>query len=224
MARPFRMPPIRALRDAGSADREKKTMSQDATSDASTVPAAPATEAGDTHQGEQTPAPAVQTPERQSDSANNSTQSADEEKLGEGGKRALASERQARREAEKQLSELQARLQQFEDRDKSELQRATERAQGFEQQLTTMRETNARLMAAATHNIPPELIDLLGGGTEDEINARAEILAERLKAAAPPPAPASARPVEALTPGAAPASATPASPDAWIRQMAGRKS
>lgn len=111
----------------------------------------------------------------------------------------------------------------FEEAQKTELQKATDRASGLEQKLADMQSANARLMAAATHNIPPDLIELLGSGTDEEINTRAEALAERLKAAAPPPAAAAQqRPVESLTPGAAPASAAPMSPDAWIRRLAGR--
>lgn len=120
----------------------------------------------------------------------------------------------------RQAAQKQAEL---EDAQKTELQKATERAQTYEQQLADMRSTNARLMAAATHNIPPDLIDLLGSGTDEEINARAEMLAERLKATAPAAAPASQRPVEALTPGATPASGNaPFSADQWIRARAGR--
>lgn len=122
-----------------------------------------------------------------------------------------------------QLRQAAQKYAEFEDAQKSEIQKAQEQARTFEQQLADERAQNARLLAAATHNIPPDLIELLGAGSVDEINSRAEALAERLKAAAPAPAPASARPVESLTPGAAPASAAPASPDAWIRQMAGRK-
>lgn len=122
-----------------------------------------------------------------------------------------------------QLREAAQKYAEFEDTQKTELQRATERAQSVEQQLADLQATNARLMAAATHNIPPDLIDLLGSGSADEINARAEALAERLKAAAPAVAPAQHRPVEALTPGAATASGTATtSPDEWIRRMAGR--
>lgn len=114
--------------------------------------------------------------------------------------------------------------QEAEDAQKTEIQRATERAQTVEQQLADMKATNARLLAAATHNIPPELIDLLGSGTDEEISSRAELLAERLKASAPTPAvPSTQRPVEALTAGAAPASSSAAAtPDQWIRSMAGR--
>lgn len=122
-----------------------------------------------------------------------------------------------------QLRQAAQKYSEFEDTQKSELQRANERARSVEQQLDAMRSTNARLMAAATHNIPPDLIELLGSGTDDEINARAEVLAERLKANAPAASPTSQRPVEALTPGAATASATTAgSPDEWIRRLAGR--
>ncbi|WP_458089505.1 hypothetical protein [Streptomyces malaysiensis] len=122
-----------------------------------------------------------------------------------------------------QLRQAAQKYAEFEDAQKSEIQKAQERAQTFEQQLADERAQNARLLAAATHNIPPELIELLGSGTTDEINSRAEVLAEKLKAAAPAPAPTSARPVESLTPGAAPASsAGGATPDQWIRGLAGR--
>lgn len=120
-----------------------------------------------------------------------------------------------------QLRTSAQKYQEVEDAQKSETQKANERAQTFEQQLADERSQNARLLAAATHGIPPELIELLGGGTADEINARAEVLAERLKPATPAPTPQ--RPVESLTPGASPASsAGDADPDKWIRQLAGR--
>ncbi|MGW6741640.1 hypothetical protein ACWGDX_13090 [Streptomyces sp. NPDC055025] len=120
-----------------------------------------------------------------------------------------------------QLRTSAKKYQEVEDAQKTEIQKATERAQTYEQKLADMQATNARLLAAASHNIPPELIDLLGTGTDEEINARAEVLAERLKPAEP--APAQQRPVESLTPGAAPASSTAdTTPDQWIRQLAGR--
>ncbi|MEU5976382.1 hypothetical protein [Streptomyces sp. NPDC047315] len=122
------------------------------------------------------------------------------------------------------LRDAATKYREHEDAQKSEMQRATERAEGLQQQLAALEAQNARLMAAATHNLPTDLIDLLGTGSAEEINTRAEVLAERLKAAAPPPAPpATARPVEALTPGAAPASDRSAlSVDALIRRAAGR--
>ena len=121
-----------------------------------------------------------------------------------------------------QLRQAADKYREVEDAQKTELQRATDRAVGLEQKLAGLQSANARLMAAATHNIPPDLIDLLGSGTDEEINARAEALAERLKPAAPSPTPASQRPVESLTPGAAPSSGAPVTADDWIRRMAGR--
>ena len=131
-------------------------------------------------------------------------------------------------QSKEELDALRERAQKYaeiEEAQKSEIQKATERAQEYERQLREVRVANARLIAAATYNIPPELIDHLAGSTEDEINASAEALARFLEEQQKKAAPASQqRPVEALKPGAAPASATPPSPDAWIRAMAGRKS
>lgn len=207
-------------------------MSQDATSDASESTTASATEVDDTTQVEQTAGSAVQNDEQSDGKGEQSAKGksgTDEDKLGDGGKRALQEERKARRDAEKNLTALQARLQEFEDRDKTELQKAIERAEAAEKGALSMRVANTRLMAAATHNIPPDLIELLGNGTDEEIDDRAKLLAEKLAAAAPPPepaperrAPASTRPVESLTAGAQPAGQKATDMDAILRQMSGR--
>jgi hypothetical protein len=210
-------------------------MSQDATSDASESTDASATEADDATQVEQTLAEAVENEQQDQQEAGKAEAakgkaSNGEDKLGDGGKRALHVERKARRDAERDLTALKARLQEFEDRDKTELQKAIERAEAAEQGASSMRVENTRLMAAATHNIPPDLIDLLGNGTDEEIDARAKLLAEKLAATAPAPAPAEpekkapaqTRPVESLTAGGQPAGQTPLDMDAFIRGMAGR--
>lgn len=154
-----------------------------------------------------------------------------DDELGDSGKRALREERKARRDAERELKELRARLQEYEDRDKTELEKALERAKQYEQELAKARVMNARLMAAAEHNLPHDLIELLGDGTEEEIDARAKLLAEKLAAAAPrwepddefeeppPPPPAPTRPVESLTPGARPANERPADPNDIFREL-----
>lgn len=120
-------------------------------------------------------------------------------------------------------SDAAKRLSEIEDAQKSEQQKLTDRASAAEQRLASMQAQNARLMAAAVHGIPAELVELLGDGTEEQISERAELLAAKL-ATAPAPvqaAPAQTRPVESLKPGAAPA-APPANPDDWLRQLAGR--
>lgn len=128
-------------------------------------------------------------------------------------------------EAKPQLDEYQKYL----DSQKTEQQRLQEAKEAAERELTDLRSANARLMAAATHNLPPELIDLLGSGTEEEIDARAQLLAEKLAAAAPPPAPeperkapTPTRPVESLTAGGQPADARPTDMDTVLRTWAGR--
>lgn len=207
-------------------------MTQDATS-APSENTASATE-DDTAQVEQTLTNAANADDSKNNSTadsgseDNSKPAKGNEQLGDGGKRALNSERQARRDAEKKLTDMASRLQQYEDRDKTELQKALERAEAAEKGVSSMRVANARLMAAAVHNLPPDLIDLLGGGTDEEIDARAKLLAEKLAAAAPPPAPvkepapARTRPVESLTPGGTPANKGAEDMDAVLRAMAGR--
>ena len=124
----------------------------------------------------------------------------------------------------------------FEDSQKTEQQRLADRLAEAEQRAAQAEIGRARLLAAATYNIPASLLDRVVGGTEDEINESAQALseeiermvAERLAAAPPPPAPAPTtapaptRPVESLTPGAMPTSQQPADGNEFLRRMAGR--
>lgn len=124
------------------------------------------------------------------------------------------------RQAEPQLTEYQKWL----DSQKSEQERLTEAKEAAERELTTLRSANARMTAAITHNLPPDLIDLLGSGTEEEIDARAALIADKLASASPAapaeqPRPAPRRPVEALTPGARPANEAPADPNDAFRDF-----
>lgn len=116
------------------------------------------------------------------------------------------------------------RLAEIEDAQKSEQERANERAQAAEKRLNELQSANARLRAATVYGIPAELVDLLGEGTDEQISERAELLAARLAAVAPPTAPTAppaTRPVESLKPGAAPAGGEQ-DPNAWLRNLAGR--
>lgn len=211
-------------------------MSEDATSQPSDTTTTDTSATEDDQAQQMLAVAATQPPAGQADTTTDASTpdkpdpvNADEDKLGDNGKRALTSERKARREAEKALNELRAELAQYRDAEKTELQKAQEAAKRYEQELTTTRVANARLMAAVAHDLPPDLIDLLGDGTDEEIDARAKLLAEKLAATAPAPAAEPAkptatptRPVEALTPGGKPASAEPEDPNAWLRRMAGR--
>lgn len=120
---------------------------------------------------------------------------------------------------------LAAKYREIEDSQKTEVQKALEAQTAAEQKLADLTAQNARLMAAAAHNIPADLIDFLGSGSPEEIGQRAELLAAKLAATQQSAVtPGAGRPVEALRAGAAPASTTDDSdPNAWLRRAAGRR-
>lgn len=102
----------------------------------------------------------------------------------------------------REVEPIVAKHQEAEEATKTEIQRATERAEALAQQ-------NTQLIVeavAAKHGISEEDYDLLGSGTREELESRAARLAARSAPAAPtdPPAPPSNRPVETLRPGASP--------------------
>jgi hypothetical protein len=92
-----------------------------------------------------------------------------------------------------------------EERNKTELQRATEQAAQFQKDLAE-RDHRLNLMTVAhKYGVPEKDFDLLGSGTLEEMEARA-VRQAPLWASAPvsPPPPPSDRPVESLRPGASP--------------------
>lgn len=132
----------------------------------------------------------------------------------------------------------------YEDSQKTELQRLIDRAEAAERERDEERRSRARLTAAAAHNLSADLLDRLGGGTEEEINEAAQVLSQGIDAevtrrlpdlveaevarrladlpqteTAPP---ARQRPVESLTPGAMPANSQPEDGNDFLRRMAGR--
>lgn len=118
----------------------------------------------------------------------------------------------------RELEPLAQKAAELEEASKTEAQRSTDRAAAAERQRDEARAESLRYKAAATHGIGQEHFDLLGTGTEEEITARAERLGALLKSAVEvvalkaeldalrqgKPAPAGARPVQALRPGATP--------------------
>lgn len=121
-------------------------------------------------------------------------------------RREAAKYRTQLREAEPKLTEYQKWL----DSQKSEQERLAERLAQVERERDEARLGHARVMAAAAHNIPPELIGRIAGATPEEIEEAAEELAkvlDRLVAerASTSGRSASTRPVESLRPGATPA-------------------
>lgn len=140
-----------------------------------------------------------------------------------------------------------AEWQKQQDANKTELQRAQEAQQAAERERDEARGMHARIMAAATHDVPVDLIDLLGTGTAEEIGERAEMLSSTIRAeamaiarqtveamgytwpgngqsgtapTAAGAARASGRPVESLAGGTSPQHGTqPVTSDEWFRDM-----
>jgi hypothetical protein len=105
--------------------------------------------------------------------------------LGEAGQKALVAERKAKAAAErqakaaqKQLDELSKRLQEYEDRDKTETQKLAEAKAAAEREAATARQELMRYRVAARKKLPAELADRLQGATEEEMAEDADKLLE----------------------------------------------
>ena len=99
------------------------------------------------------------------------------DELGEGGKAALESERKARREADKKLKALEAKVQEFEDANKTEAQKASERLAEAERRAIAAEARVLRRDVALEHKLSPEDASLLDTITDEDAMRK---LAERL--------------------------------------------
>ena len=108
-----------------------------------------------------------------------------ENDLGEKGVAALKAERDARRAAEKLTNELAAKVKAFEDRDKSESEKAQELLKELTARATRAERDNARLAVIAEHQIPKEYQDLIQGDDEETLTAAALKVAALVNATAP---------------------------------------
>ena len=105
-----------------------------------------------------------------------------DEVLGEAGKKALAAERKAARDAQRQLAEANARLQAIEDAGKSELEKALDKAAKAELAMNAAKQEVERERIARKFSLSDEDTDLLTGDVE-----QMERLAARIAQAATPP-------------------------------------
>lgn len=96
--------------------------------------------------------------------------------LGDSGKRALAAERKARRDAEKKVADLEGRLKAIEDRDKSDSERHAEENATLKKDLETATATSARFKVALEKGLSITQAKRLVGSTEDELSADADEL------------------------------------------------
>lgn len=100
---------------------------------------------------------------------------------------------------------------------KTEAQRATERANALEAELATARLEAERNALAAQHNIPPTHFKYIVGGSQEERAESAQGIADMLRAAAAPQItpPPTNRPNAVLRPGASPATQDNSPPTAY---------
>jgi hypothetical protein len=110
--------------------------------------------------------------------------------LGDGGKKALAEERAARKAAEKAHAELAAKLKAIEDRDLSELDKAKRDVQDALEAADQARREALRFRVAASSGISDEDAEIfLTGPDEESIKRQAERLVSLRTAAAAPGTP-----------------------------------
>jgi hypothetical protein len=144
--------------------------------------------------------------------------------------RAMAKIKKANDEAKglrtrvKELEAYEAKVREFEESQKSEADKVQERAAAAEKRASDAEAELTRERIARRHHLDEDDMDLLGSGTEEQIEARAKKIATKnaAVAAASGTAPPSGKPVERLRPGAttsdkdlAPQDAYPAH---WIRK------
>lgn len=96
-----------------------------------------------------------------------------EQPLGEPGLAALKSEREAKAAAEKRAAALEARVKEFEDREKTEAQKQQEALEKAQRELAELTVAKTRAEVAAAKGVP---VELLSGGTAEEVEAAAERL------------------------------------------------
>ena len=113
--------------------------------------------------------------------ANEPPATGDNDELGEAGKKALAAERKAARDALARANAAEAKLQAIEDAGKSELQKATDAAAKAQREAEQTRQELARERVARKHGLSDDDTALLSGNEE-----QMELLAARLAAVAPP--------------------------------------
>jgi len=110
----------------------------------------------------------------------------DPQELGDGGKKALQAERDARKTAERTAAELAAKLKSFEDANLSELERSKKAAEESAAELAKLRTLNVRNTVALAKGVPADLIEFLTGDSEEDVAAKADLLMSRLNAPGTP--------------------------------------
>lgn len=102
------------------------------------------------------------------------------EGLGDAGKKALEAERKARREAEKRLKVLEAKIQEAEDADKSEAERLQAQVATLTKQAEAAQAKVDRFEVAAAKGLTPAQARRLVGSTKEELEDDADAMRAEL--------------------------------------------
>lgn len=115
------------------------------------------------------------TPEKAADAATVDVVEKDEP-LGEGGLKALRAEREKAAAAEKARSDLEAKLREYEDRDKSEEQKSQEERDRLSKEIADLTTAKTRAEVAAASAVPTEILAGPKSGSVEDIQAFADAL------------------------------------------------
>lgn len=139
---------------------------------------------------EQNPTPNETEENTAGEQVDNTTDTGNENALGDAGKRALAAERRARKEADKKLAEYekrlndaQKRIEGFEDANRDELEKrehklkkAQEQLEAKQQELDALNRKMLTTQIAAEYGLPQDMANRLQGDTEETLREDAEKL------------------------------------------------
>lgn len=117
----------------------------------------------------------VVTPDKAADAATVDVVDKDEP-LGEGGLKALKAERERAAAAEKALAERDAKLLEYENRDKSEEQKAQEERDRLSKEIADLTTAKTRAEVAASSAVPTEILAGPKSGSVEDIQAFADTL------------------------------------------------
>lgn len=139
-----------------------------------------------------------------------------DEQLGDAGKKAIESERTARKAAEKQVAEQLAKLKEYEDRDKTVEEKSAQRLAEAEKRATDVEARATRAEVAAATTVPVEILSGPKSSSAEDVQAFAVTVAEYVTAAS------NKIPNGPVIPGQGrqPTNQVPVSADDWLRSMA----
>lgn len=110
----------------------------------------------------------------------NENETSDSEVLGEGGKKALQAEREARAAAEKRLSEVEASLQSARDAHSAEVAELKEQVEAANAAVSAVSLERDRTAVAFKAGLPADLVQFLRGDTVEELEESAQTLSAHL--------------------------------------------